>query len=241
VDDQKEITFHENKLWQSEIKPVAGIDEAGRGPLAGPVVAAAVVFPKNISPFIKKDSKKLTPKKRMEFFFKIFGEATAIGIGFADSIEIDEINILNATKLATIRALESLHIKPQFLITDALFIPEYGDKQLNLIKGDEKSISCAAASIIAKVTRDFIMKELDIMFPEYNFKKHKGYPTKEHINLLKENGASPIHRRSFGRVKECKSRNRGRKNSFPLSAKERLLHYEKKFQKLLRRNRYSGF
>ncbi|SNR88775.1 ribonuclease HII [Desulfurobacterium atlanticum] len=233
MDDQKEIIFFEKKLWQSGIKLIAGIDEAGRGPLAGPVVAAAVIFPKNSTPFLNRDSKKITEKQREKLFKRIIHEAVSVGIGFADSIEIDEINILNATKLAVKRAINSLKQKPEFLITDALNIEEFSDKQLTLIKGDEKSFSCAAASIVAKVTRDYIMKSLDSIFPDYNLKKHKGYPTKEHISLIIKNGISPIHRRSFGRVKECQIWNRRGEESFPLSLEERLLYYREKFQELI--------
>ncbi|WP_456464831.1 ribonuclease HII [Desulfurobacterium sp.] len=236
MDDKEKIIFYESKLWQSGKKYVVGIDEAGRGPLAGPVVAAAVVFPKGISPFIFRDSKKLSEKQRKALFFEIFEKAVSVGVGFADSIEIDEINILNATKLAMMRAVESLSVKPDFAITDAVFLLPFGKNQLNLVKGDEKSLSCAAASIVAKVTRDFIMESIHEVFPEYNFKKHKGYPTKEHIILLRENGASPVHRRSFGRVRECKFRGRRGKDCFPISTQERLLYFEEKFQELLRRN-----
>lgn len=236
MDDKEKIISFERKLWQSGERYVVGIDEAGRGPLAGPVVAAAVIFPERISPFIFRDSKKLSEKQRKSLFFEIFEKAISVGVGFADSIEIDEINILNATKLAMMRAVESLSVKPDFAITDAVFLLPFGKNQLNLVKGDEKSLSCAAASIIAKVTRDFIMESLHQIFPEYNFKKHKGYPTKEHINLLKENGASPVHRRSFGRVRECKPGRRRGKDCFPVSAQERLRYFEEKFQELLRGN-----
>lgn len=236
MDDQKEIIFFEKKLWQSGINLIAGIDEAGRGPLAGPVVAAAVIFPPNITPFLKKDSKKLTPNQRKKLFKKIVKEAISVGIGFADSIEIDRINILNATKLAVKRAIKCLTQKPEFLITDALNIEEFSDKQFNLIKGDEKSFSCAAASIIAKVTRDYIMETFDSIFPDYNFKKHKGYPTKEHISLIIKHGVSPIHRRSFGRVKEVSNWNGRGEKSFPVSAEERLLYYREKFQELMGRD-----
>ncbi|WP_457568469.1 ribonuclease HII [Desulfurobacterium sp.] len=234
MDDKEKIILFESELWRSGKKWVAGIDEAGRGPLAGPVVAAAVVFPSGITPFIFKDSKKISEKRRKSLFFEIFEKAVSVGVGFADSIEIDEINILNATKLAMLRAIKALSVKPDFIITDAVFLLPFGDNQLNLVKGDEKSLSCAAASIVAKVTRDYIMESIHGIFPEYNFKKHKGYPTREHIALLERNGVSPVHRRSFGRVRECKCWKRRRESRFPISVEERLLYFKEKLQDLLR-------
>ncbi|ADY73342.1 Ribonuclease H [Desulfurobacterium thermolithotrophum DSM 11699] len=234
MDDKEVIIQFEREYWNKGYKLIAGIDEAGRGPLAGPVVAAAVIFPQSVIPFLFKDSKKLTEKRRKELFFKIFEKAICVGVGFADSLEIDKLNILNATKLAVKRALSSLPVQPDFLITDALEIEEFKDRSLVLTKGDEKSFSCACASVVAKVTRDFIMEKLAELFPAYGFEKHKGYPTKFHISKIEEIGISPVHRRSFGRVREKKERGIGREDSFPLSVEERLLYYQEKLQELLR-------
>ena len=231
MDDKEIIISFEKELWEKGFRFIAGIDEAGRGPLAGPVVAAAVVFPQNIEPFLFKDSKKLSEKKREKLFYEIFEKAVSVGVGFADSLEIDELNILNATKLAVKRAISSLSVEPDFLITDALKIEEFEENSLVLVKGDEKSFSCACASIVAKVVRDFIMKDLAKLFPDYGFERHKGYPTKYHIEMIKKVGVSPIHRRSFGKV-EGKV---GGRSSFPVSASERLRYYQEKLQELLRR------
>lgn len=200
---QKEIKRLES-LWEFEkvsfnhgYNLIAGLDEAGRGPLAGPVVAAAVILPKN--ELIKgiDDSKKLSEKKRDELFEIIQEVAVDIGVGIVDNKTIDKINIFNATKLAMSRAIESMKTKPDFMLIDALELADINIKQKSIIKGDSKSISIAAASIIAKVTRDAILKEYNIEYPEYNFPKHKGYGTKEHYEALKTYGATPIHRTSF--------------------------------------------
>ncbi len=233
MDDQKVILSIEKSLWKKGYKLVAGIDEAGRGPLAGPVVAAAVVFPQNVNPFLFKDSKKLKERERRELFYRIFESAISVGVGFADSTEIDEINIYRATILAAKRAVEELSVEPDFFITDYLKIPEFAGRILAIPKGDERSFSCACASVVAKVTRDYIMEELARIFPGYSFERHKGYPTKAHVKAIKELGITPIHRRSFGKVSRERE-GRGR-NSFPLSVEERLLYYKEKLQELLRR------
>ncbi len=233
MDDQEVILLIERSLWNKGYKLVAGIDEAGRGPLAGPVVAAAVVFPQNVNPFLFKDSKKLKEKERKELFFRIFETAVSVGVGFADSTEIDEINIYRATILAAKRAVGELSVEPDFFITDYLKIPEFAGRILAIPKGDERSFSCACASVVAKVTRDYIMEELSKIFPGYGFERHKGYPTKAHVEAIKELGITPIHRRSFGKVSG--ERERGGGNSFPLLAEERLLYYKEKLQELLRR------
>ncbi|MBN2260951.1 MAG: ribonuclease HII [Clostridiales bacterium] len=175
---------------------IAGIDEAGRGPLAGPVVAAAVILPDNDTILGLDDSKKLTVKKRDELFLIIKEKALAIGIGVVQHEKIDEINILNASKEAMILAVNSLDIKPDVLLIDAVKL-DLPIKQENLIKGDQISNSIAAASIIAKVTRDLIMIEMSKKYPQYGFEKHKGYGTKAHYEAIQSFGISKIHRKSF--------------------------------------------
>jgi len=239
VDDPKVILLYEKELWNKGFKLIAGIDEAGRGPLAGPVVAAAVIFPQGVNPFLFKDSKKLKAREREEFFYEIISASLSFSVGFADSKEIDKLNIYQATLLAVSRAIKGLKEKPDYLITDFLKIPSYKDRCLPLKKGDERSFSCACASVVAKVVRDYIMEELDKIFPEYGFSKHKGYPTKEHIEAIKRYGASEIHRKSFKRVKE--ERVSRREVGFPLSVEERLLYYREKFSELLRRDRPNSF
>lgn len=187
---------YESELINKGIKLIAGIDEAGRGPGAGPVVAAAVILRNDYNNEIINDSKKLTEKRRNQAFKEINQEALAIGIGIVDSNEIDEVNILNATKLAMERAVLNLSLNPEHLLIDALNI-NLNIKQTNIIKGDMKSISIAAASIIAKVTRDNLMIEYSKEYPNYLFEKHKGYLTKAHLELIKEYGPCPIHRKSF--------------------------------------------
>lgn len=187
---------YENNLVKKGINIIAGIDEAGRGPGAGPVVAAAVILDNNYNNLIINDSKKLTEKRRLEAFNEINEKALQIGIGIVSNEEIDEINILNATKLAMERAYNNLSEKPEHLLIDALNI-NINIPQTNIIKGDMKSISIAAASIIAKVTRDKIMVEYGEKYPNYLFEKHKGYLTKAHLELIKEFGPCPIHRKSF--------------------------------------------
>lgn len=179
-------------------KIVAGIDEAGRGPLAGPVVCACVIMPMSEVDIIDgiDDSKKLSEKKREELFEKITKKALSYSIVEIDEKTIDKINILNATKLGMKKALESLKIKPEIVLIDAVKI-ESNILQENIIKGDALSYNIAAASILAKVYRDRLMKKYDEQFPIYNFAKHKGYGTKEHIQKLKEFGPCPIHRSTF--------------------------------------------
>lgn len=176
---------------------IAGIDEAGRGPLAGPVVAAAVMLSKDTFISGLDDSKKLSEKKRELLYDEIIEKALAYGIGIVDEKYIDEVNILNATKKAMCKAVSSLKLKPDILLVDAVTLDDIDIKQLSIIKGDKKSVSIAAASIIAKVTRDRIITEMDLLYPQYGFKKHKGYGTKEHIEAIKKYGFCPIHRMSF--------------------------------------------
>lgn len=176
---------------------ICGIDEVGRGPYAAEVVAAAVILDKNKKILYLNDSKKLSEKKREELYDTIMSEAIAVGIGMATPKEIDELNILNATYKAMREAIVNLKIKPNLLLNDAVIIPEINIKQKSFIKGDTLSASIAAASIIAKVTRDRLMLEYDKKYPEYKFAKNKGYGTKEHELAIKQFGLSEIHRKSF--------------------------------------------
>ena len=176
---------------------LCGIDEVGRGPLAGPVVACAVILPKDCDILWLNDSKKLTAKKREELYDVILEGAVSVGIGMASPERIDEINILQATYEAMRMAIENLKVRPDLLLNDAVTIPEVDIPQVPIIKGDAKSVSIAAASIIAKVTRDRMMVEYDQIIPGYDFASNKGYGTKAHIAGLKEHGPSPIHRRTF--------------------------------------------
>lgn len=176
---------------------VCGIDEVGRGPLAGPVVAGAVILPKDYDILYINDSKKLSAAKREELYDVIMEKAVAVGIGMVGPGRIDEINILQATYEAMREAISNLQVKPDILLNDAVTIPGVNVRQVPIIKGDAKSISIGAASIIAKVTRDRLMEEYDKVFPEYGFASNKGYGSAEHIKALKEIGPTPIHRRSF--------------------------------------------
>lgn len=176
---------------------ICGIDEVGRGPLAGPVVAGAVILPKNCSILYLNDSKQLTEKKREELYDVIMEKAVSTGLGFVSPERIDEINILQATYEAMREAVSRLNPGPNLLLNDAVTIPGLSVKQVPIIKGDAKSISIAAASIIAKVTRDRMMVQYDDIFPQYGFASNKGYGAASHIEALKKYGPSPIHRRSF--------------------------------------------
>ena len=176
---------------------ICGIDEVGRGPLAGPVVAGAVILPKDDMILYLNDSKKLSEKKREMLYDEIMNRAVATGIGMASPARIDEINILQATYEAMRMAIDNLEVRPDILLNDAVTIPQVDILQVPIIKGDAKSISIAAASIIAKVTRDRLMVEYDKVLPGYDFASNKGYGTKVHIAGLKELGPTPIHRRSF--------------------------------------------
>lgn len=176
---------------------ICGIDEVGRGPLAGPVVAGAVILPKDCHILYINDSKKLSAGKREELYEIIMKEAVAVGIGMASPARIDEINILQATYEAMREAVSQLSVKPQLLLNDAVTIPQIEIPQVPIIKGDAKSISIAAASIVAKVTRDRLMEAYEKVLPGYGFADNKGYGSKEHIQALKELGPTPIHRASF--------------------------------------------
>ena len=176
---------------------VCGIDEAGRGPLAGPVVAGAVILPEDCEILWLNDSKQLSEKKREALYDEIMEKALAVSVGMASPARIDEINILQATYEAMALAVKDLNVVPDLLLNDAVTIPQIPVKQIGIIKGDARSLSIAAASIMAKVTRDHLMEEYDKLYPEYGFAKHKGYGTAAHIKAIKEYGPCPIHRRTF--------------------------------------------
>ncbi|KKK39585.1 ribonuclease H [Mesobacillus campisalis] len=195
-----EMTQFERKLRSQGYKSIAGIDEVGRGPLAGPVVAAAVILPEDFYLPGVDDSKKLNEQKREELFERIQQEAKAIGIGVIEAAEIDEINILEASKKAMLQAIVEIQSDPDYLLVDAVRL-ETPYPSESLIKGDARSISIAAASIVAKVTRDRMMKKLDGVYPQYGFASNMGYGTAAHLDALKKYGATPIHRMSFAPVK----------------------------------------
>ncbi len=176
---------------------ICGIDEAGRGPLAGPVVAGAVILPKDVKILYLNDSKKLTPARRSVLYDQIMEEAISVGIGMADAGRIDEINILQATYEAMRKAIAGLSHTPELLLNDAVTIPDVALPQVSIIKGDARSLSIAAASVIAKVTRDRMMEGYEELFPGYGFAENKGYGTREHIAALQKLGPCPIHRASF--------------------------------------------
>lgn len=193
----KEMSKYEEDSYLQGYCRVAGIDEAGRGPLAGPVVAACVMLPEGCMIEGVNDSKKLSPAKRDMLYDMIICQAISYGVGIVDEKCIDEINILNATKLAMKQAVEQMNPQPDILLIDAVRLDSVDIPQNSIIKGDSVSISIAAASIIAKVTRDRMISDADSLYPEYGFKKHKGYGTAEHINAIKKYGICPIHRISF--------------------------------------------
>ncbi len=180
-----------------DLEYICGIDEVGRGPLAGPVVAGAVILPKENNILYLNDSKKLTPKRREALYDEIMEKALSTGIGISDHKRIDEINILNATYEAMRMAVDNLSVRPDMLLIDAVTLPDEPIPQESIVKGDAKSVSIAAASIIAKVTRDRMMQEYDQTYPGYDFASNKGYGTKSHIKALKELGPCPIHRATF--------------------------------------------
>ena len=198
IERLNKLKEYENSLYSDNLKYICGIDEAGRGPLAGPVVVAAVIMPKDS--FIEgvNDSKKVSEKKREALYDIIINEALAYSVAIIDHNRIDEINILNATKEGLTNCIKDLSIKPDRILVDALEkIDTCKIPYTSIIKGDAKCYSIAAASIIAKVTRDRIMRSWDEIYPEYGFEKHKGYGTKVHINAIKQYGLCPIHRKSF--------------------------------------------
>ncbi|MED4981062.1 ribonuclease HII [Geobacillus stearothermophilus] len=198
----EELMRYERELYAAGIERIAGIDEAGRGPLAGPVVAAAVILPPDAYLPGLDDSKRLTAAKREALFAQIEACAVAVGIGIVSAAEIDERNIYEATKQAMAKAVSALSPPPDYLLVDAMAVP-CALPQRRLMKGDANSASIAAASIMAKVTRDRLMKELDRRYPQYGFARHMGYGTPEHLEAIRRYGITPEHRRSFAPVKEA--------------------------------------
>jgi ribonuclease HII len=197
---QEKNRIEQMKVYEKKydhIGYICGIDEAGRGPLAGPVVAGAVILPRDSQILWLNDSKQLSARRREELYDVIMKEAVAVGVGYASPARIDEINILQATYEAMREAVSSLKVRPQILLNDAVRIPGIELPQVPIIKGDAKSVSIAAASIIAKVTRDRLMVEYDKVMPEYGFASHKGYGAKTHIEAIQKYGPSPVHRASF--------------------------------------------
>lgn len=192
---------YEKELYKNHITLIAGVDEAGRGPLVGPVVASAVILPKNYVLEGLNDSKQLSEKKREYFYHILQEEAISIGVGIVSAKEIDELNILEASRKAMMLALEDLSVTPEYILTDAMSLNDIDIPSRPIIHGDALSLSIAAASVIAKVTRDHIMYELDRKYPEYNYKKNKGYPTKEHLELIKKYGITNEYRMTFKPVK----------------------------------------
>jgi ribonuclease HII len=191
---------YEAQAWRGGVSRVAGLDEAGRGPLAGPVVAAAVILDPERRVKKLADSKLLTAERREELFGQIHERAVAVGVGIVDHVTIDRINILQATRLAMAQAIAALSVVPDLVITDFVTLTSLPCPQKNLVDGDARCATVAAASIVAKVTRDRLMLEADKQFPEYGFAKHKGYATADHLAALDRHGACAIHRRSFSGV-----------------------------------------
>jgi ribonuclease HII len=197
-----DLWVYEKKVGEKGFSLIAGVDEAGRGPLAGPVVSAAVILPSGFHAPGLNDSKQLTPKKREIFYEKIYAGAVAIGMGIVDVEEIDDINILQAALLSMTIAVKNLQTPPDFLLIDGNYITKAKYPQQAIIKGDTLSMSIAAASVMAKVTRDRIMRNYHSVYPIYGFDRHKGYPTLEHREAIKAHGCCAIHRKTFKGVKE---------------------------------------
>ena len=191
---------YEKQFWQKG-ELVAGVDEVGRGPLAGPVVTAAVIIDHNFDLLEVNDSKKLSPEKRLQLYPKILSEAASVGIGVKSAAVIDQINIYEADRQAMAQAVKALDVKPDALLVDAMNVP-IDIPQIELIKGDAKSNSIAAASIVAKVFRDKLMDDYDKIYPQYGFPRNAGYGTKEHVEALKKYGPTPIHRKTFAPVSD---------------------------------------
>ena len=200
----EQLLTYERELYINNIMLIAGVDEVGRGPLAGPVVAAAVILPENCKIAGLNDSKQIPKSQHQKIYDEVMARALAVSIGYMDHHVIDQVNIYEATKLAMLAAIEQLAIKPQHLLIDAMQL-QVDIPQTSLIKGDAKSMSIAAASIVAKVTRDKLMAEYDKQYPGYDFAHNAGYGTKKHLQALVEQGISDIHRRSFEPIKSMKN------------------------------------
>lgn len=197
---QVDLRNFEKRLWAEGYQYIAGVDEAGRGPLVGPVVAGAVILPNDYNLEGLTDSKKLSEKKREQFYEILQKDAVAIGVGIVDAKTIDEINIYEASRLAMIKALDNLKIKPEYILSDAMPL-HLNIPNEPIIHGDALSISIAAGSVIAKVTRDHLMMDLALKYPQYEFEKHKGYPTKRHLELLKKYGPLENYRFTYKPVR----------------------------------------
>lgn len=198
---ETDLLEYEKELYEKGYNLIAGTDEVGRGPLVGPVVAAAVILPKNYKLDGLTDSKKLSEKKRNLYYEIIKRDAISIGLGIISEKVIDEINILEASRLAMNKALDNLEIKPDYILSDAMKL-DRDVEVLPIVHGDAKSLSIAAASVIAKVTRDRMMEEMGKNYPEYEFERHKGYPTKRHIELIKKYGVLDQYRKTFKPINE---------------------------------------
>ncbi|MGE3062918.1 MAG: ribonuclease HII [bacterium] len=192
----------EEKWWSNHCYYIAGVDEAGRGPLAGPVVAAAVIFSEDVRIKGINDSKQLTPEEREELYHEIMEKALAVGVGYVDNVLIDKMNILQSTYLSMLRSIKKLPVMPDIVLVDGYPIPDLPVKQENIIKGDAKSISIAAASIVAKVHRDRIMEFYGMEYPEYDFQSNKGYATNKHVETVRRRGPCEIHRKTFSPIRE---------------------------------------
>lgn len=202
VKEKIDLLKYEKELYKEGITLIAGTDEAGRGPLVGPVVAAAVILPKNYFLDGLNDSKQLSEKKREKFFDIIINDAISVGVGVVDAKTIDEINILEASRLAMKKAISNLKVQPEYILSDAMKLEGINIPYKDIIHGDALSLSIAAASVIAKVTRDRMMIDLDKKYPMYGFKKHKGYPTKEHIENVKKYGVLEIYRFTYKPIRD---------------------------------------
>ncbi len=201
-DEERDLLKYEKELYKKGITLIGGVDEVGRGPLVGPVVAACVILPVNYKLSGLDDSKKLSEKKREKFYDIIMKDAIAVGIGIVDAKKIDEINILEASRLAMKLAIENLNVKPEFVLSDAMKLDNIDIPYEAIIHGDSLSLSIAAGSVIAKVTRDRMMYELDEKYPEYGFAQHKGYPTKKHLENLQKYGILSNYRFTYKPVSD---------------------------------------
>ncbi|MCD8502730.1 MAG: ribonuclease HII [Bacillaceae bacterium] len=201
IEQFEQMSVYEKELYDKGVRYIAGIDEVGRGPLVGPVVAAAVILPVEFKLYGLTDSKKLSKEKRDDFYEIINREAIAVGVGIITPAKIDQVNIYEATKLAMLQAIHQLNVQAEHLLIDAMRLP-IAIEQTSIVKGDSKSISIAASSVIAKVTRDKVMENLHLKYPQYGFNKNMGYPTAEHLQAIEEHGICSEHRRSFGPVRD---------------------------------------